>query len=99
LVRLLGFRGSSVPALNLDGRRVVGTRAIARALEQQRSEPPLFPADPELRRRVEDAERFGAEVMQQFARHILWLALRRNPARQSRFSPTLASGFPRSWPG
>ncbi len=43
-LRLAGFRGGTVPALKLDGRRVQGSRSIARALEQLRPEPSLFPA-------------------------------------------------------
>ena len=35
-LRLVGFRGGTVPALKLDGRRVQGSRAIARALEAAR---------------------------------------------------------------
>ena len=38
-LRLVGFRGGTVPALRLDGRRVQGSRAIARALDQLRAEP------------------------------------------------------------
>lgn len=45
-LRLIGFRGGTVPALKLDGRRVQGTRAIARALDEAQPEPSLFPADP-----------------------------------------------------
>jgi hypothetical protein len=32
-LRLVGFRGGTVPALKLDGRRVQGSRRIARALD------------------------------------------------------------------
>jgi glutathione S-transferase len=82
-LRLVGFRGGTVPALRLDGRRIQGSRQIARALEQLGPEPPLFPADPELRARVVEAERWGDEVLQPVPRRILrWglvreLALRR----------------------
>jgi glutathione S-transferase len=64
LLRPLGFRRGTVPALRLHGRRVQGTRAISRALEQVEPEPPLFPADPEERIRVEEAERWGDHVLQ-----------------------------------
>lgn len=94
LVRLLGFPGTTVPALKIDGRRVLGTRLIARALDQQQPDPALFPADPDLRRRVEDGERFGAEVMQQFPRHILWVALKRDPAAAKSFLADARLGFP-----
>lgn len=94
LVRLLGFPGTTVPALRIDGRRVLGTRPIARALDEQQPEPALFPADPGLRRRVEAAERFGEEVMQQFPRHILWLAFKRHPAAAKSFLADARLGFP-----
>src|SRR6478736_6591416 len=54
-LRLAGFRGGTVPALKLDGRRVQGSRAIARALEARRADPPLFPADPQSRARADEA--------------------------------------------
>ena len=44
-LRLVGFRGGTVPALKLDGRRLQGTRVIARALEAARPDPHLFPTD------------------------------------------------------
>jgi len=94
LVRLLGFPGTTVPALKIDGRRVLGTRPIARALDEHQPQPALFPADPDTRRRVEDAERFGEEVMQQFPRHILWLAFKRHPAAAKSFLADARLGFP-----
>ena len=45
-VRALGFRRGTVPALKLEGRRVQGSRQIARALDEARAEPKLFPNDP-----------------------------------------------------
>jgi glutathione S-transferase len=69
-LRLAGFRGGTVPALRLDGRRVQGTRPIARALDERWPEPPLFPADPALRSRVEEAERWGEERLQPIPRRL-----------------------------
>ncbi len=69
-VRAAGFRRGTVPAVRLDGRRVQGSREIARALDELWPEPPLFPADPELRRRVQAAERWGEEQLQPVARRI-----------------------------
>src|SRR5581483_8236655 len=63
-LRLAGFRGGTVPAIKIDGRRIQGTRAIARALDDRWPEPPLLPADPTLRARVEEAERWGDEQLQ-----------------------------------
>jgi glutathione S-transferase len=69
-LRLAGFRGGTVPALKLDGQRVQGSRQIARVLDTLSPEPPLFPTDPELRVRVEDAERWGEEQLQPVPRRI-----------------------------
>lgn len=74
-VRLGGFRGGTVPALRIDGRRLVGTLAISRALDEIRPQPPLFPADPEHRRAVEEAEPWGERVLQPLPRRLLRRAL------------------------
>src|SRR3954463_7030317 len=74
-LRLLGFSGHTVPALVVDGRRVQGSRAISRALDDLRPDPPLFPREPPARRGVEDAERWGDEVLQDVPRRIFrWMA-------------------------
>jgi glutathione S-transferase len=82
-LRLVGFRGGTVPALKLDGRRVQGSRRIARALEEIQPQPPLFPADPELRARVEQAEAWGDEELQEVPRRIFrWGTVHRLEVRQ-----------------
>lgn len=78
IVRALGFPGTSVPALKIDGRRVQGSREIARELDRLRPDPPLFPADPEARVGVEEAERFGEEEMQHPVRQIFWWCMRKD---------------------
>ena len=66
-----------------------GSRSIARALERRQPEPPLFPADASALARVEEAERWGDEELQDVPRIILrWglvrhAALRRWLAEQS----------------
>ena len=45
-LRAAGFPGITVPALKIDGRKVQGSREIARELDRTTPEPPLFPADP-----------------------------------------------------
>ena len=57
-------RLGTVPALRYGERRVQTNMAIARFLEQVRPEPPLFPESPERRGAVEEAERWGDEVLQ-----------------------------------
>ncbi len=69
-LRLAGFRGGTVPALKLDGRRLQGTRTISRELDARRPDPPLFPRDPQLRTRVEEAERWGDEELQPIPRRL-----------------------------
>jgi len=73
-----GFQMMNVPALKVDGRRVQGSRQISRALDELAPQPPLFPTDPQLRRAVMDAERWGEEF-QDAVRRIFWCAARRNP--------------------
>lgn len=89
-LRLAGFRGGTVPALKLDGRRIQGTLRIARAVEQLRPQPPLFPTDSARRRHADEVERWGDEELQNVPRRILrWglvhnVDLRRWLAEQSK---------------
>ena len=76
-LRLAGFPAPTVPALSIDGSRVQGSLAVVRVLEELRPEPPLFPRDPEGRRRVEEAERWGEAVLQPIPRRLAWWAIRR----------------------
>jgi glutathione S-transferase len=79
ILRALGFSGTTVPAIRLDdGRRLQTTRTIARELDALVPEPPLFPADPALRTKVEEAERWGDEVLQDVPRRLLWNLLGRD---------------------
>ena len=84
-LRLMGFRGGTVPALKLDGRRVQGSRAIARALEAARPDPPLFPTD-------EAVERWADEELQMVPRRIVRWGLTRDAALRTWISE--ASGVP-----
>ncbi len=72
-----GFETMTVPALEVDGRRVQGSRNISRALDELVPEPRLFPADPERRREVEEAERWGEEL-QDATRRIFYCMARRD---------------------
>jgi glutathione S-transferase len=85
MMRLAGFPGNRVPALRIDGRKVQGSRDISRELEAIQPDPPLFPADPERRAAVEEAERWGDEVFQQMPRTISWWALKRHKSDQTTF--------------
>ena len=78
LLRTRGFRGGTVPAMKIDGRRLQGSTVISRALEEVKPEPALFPADPARRAAVEEAERWGDEVLQNVPRRIVrWMSVHR----------------------
>jgi glutathione S-transferase len=79
LLRLAGFRGGTVPALRLDGRRFQGSLVISRALDQLCPEPTLFPPEDGRRRAVEEAEAWGERELQSVARRIFRWALSRDP--------------------
>jgi glutathione S-transferase len=79
LLRLLRFRGRTVPALVLDGRRVQTTPRIARLLDELRPEPRLVPADPGRRAEVEAIERWVDGDVQQYCRRLVYWALPRHP--------------------
>lgn len=79
----LGFRGATVPALKLaDGRRVQGSLAIPRALDQIAPDPPLYPRDPTARARAEQAERWGEAVLQPVPRRLIRWGLRRRSSHR-----------------
>jgi glutathione S-transferase len=94
VLRAIGFPGSTVPALKLDGVKVQGSREIARELDRVQPEPPLFPADATSRSSVEAAERWGDEDFQQKPRRILWWALKRNRAPMASYSEGAKLGVP-----
>jgi glutathione S-transferase len=60
----------TVPALAADGQRISTNHRIARFLDARHPDPSLFPADPERRRAVEEAEQWANETLQMAARRI-----------------------------
>jgi glutathione S-transferase len=72
-LRAAGFRGGTVPAMKLDGRRIQGSLRISRALEEVRPDPPLFPADK--RAAVAEAEAWGERELQPVPRRLFRWAL------------------------
>jgi len=77
-LRAMGFPRDTVPALKLDGDKLQGSREISQELDRRVAEPPLFPSDPRTRSAVEDAERWGDEVLQPVARRVIWNGLGRD---------------------
>ncbi len=81
-LRIRGFRGGTVPAMKIDGRKLQSSLLISRALEELQPEPPLFPADAAQRAAVEEAERWGDEVLQDVPRRIVrWITAHSQEAR------------------
>jgi glutathione S-transferase len=78
VLKAMRFPGITVPSLRIDGRKITGSREISHALDQVRADPPLFPTDPAERVAVEDAERWGEEVLSDATRRILWSAIKRD---------------------
>jgi glutathione S-transferase len=70
----LGDHLGTVPALRYDGQRVMTNHDIARFLEDREPSPPLFPADASRREAVEEAERWGDDVLQMTARRLILTA-------------------------
>ncbi len=93
-LKALRFERVTVPALTIDGRRIQGSRQIARELDLVKPEPPLYPSDPEKRAAVEEAERFGDEELQHPVRQILWWCLRKDSAPLRSYSEGAKIGVP-----
>jgi glutathione S-transferase len=93
VLKALRFPGITVPALKIDGRRIQGSREIARELDRIRPEPPLFPEDAEARARVEEAESWGDDF-QEKPRRVVWWALRRNRQPLATYSEGARLGIP-----
>jgi glutathione S-transferase len=68
----LRFGQRTVPGLLGDGVKAVGSRPIMRELDRIAPAPALLPSDPEARRCVLDAERWGDEVLQAGVRRLAW---------------------------
>jgi len=80
LVRAAGFAGRTVPALELaDGRRVQGSLAISRALDDAIATRPLFPREAGARKAVEEAERWGHDELQPLPRRLFRYGAARDP--------------------
>lgn len=96
MLKAARFRGITVPALKLDGKKIQGSMEIARHLDQVQPEPPLFPSDAGQRAKVEEAERWGDEVLQGIARRILWNGVKRDHSALGSYAEGAKLGVPTS---
>jgi len=63
-------RLGTVPSLRYGEQRIQTNHEIARFLERVQPEPPLFPAEEGRREEVEEAERWGDQILQMAARRL-----------------------------
>jgi len=68
----------TLPAVDLDGERIIDSTAIIAALERRQPDPPLYPADPEERRRALELEDFFDEHAGHDMRRVGFWELREN---------------------
>jgi glutathione S-transferase len=94
ILRALGFPRKTVPAIKLDGAKIQGTTEIALALDALIPSAPLFPADPDRRREVEEAESWGNEVLQPVPRRLMWNALKRDRSTLETYLEGAKLGIP-----
>jgi glutathione S-transferase len=95
LLRRAGFAGGTVPALVIDGKKIQGSLEISRAIEARGPAGVLFPIDPEARRRVEEAERWGEAELQPIPRRLFRWALTRDPRIRRGAARMAGLPFPR----
>ena len=72
-------RTSTFPILRLDGSSVGDSTAIIAALERRNPDPPLYPEDPEERRRALELEEFFDEELGPHARLFVFNEIREDP--------------------
>jgi glutathione S-transferase len=95
-VLALADRLGTVPTLRTGDHWVATNRNIARFLDGIQPDPPLFPAAPDLRLAVEEAERWGDEIFQMAARRLVLAASLRgldglvNRAEHGRLGPLIS---------
>jgi glutathione S-transferase len=94
VLRALRFPSDTVPSLRIAGRKLTGSREIARELDRLRPEPPLYPGEPFQRTTVEEAERWGEEVLQPPVRRILWNAIKRDRSPLASYAQDAKLGVP-----
>lgn len=73
------FGGARVPGAKYGALKAQKTTQIFRLLDAIEAENPLFPDDPLLRWRVEEAETWGEGDIQDMGRRIIWAHLSRSP--------------------
>jgi glutathione S-transferase len=94
-------RGAQVtfPVLDLGGRRIGDSTAIIAALEERYPEPPLYPEDPDERRRALALEDFFDEELGPQIRQVAWYEFRADRERFTELMRHTAPGPVARMPG
>jgi glutathione S-transferase len=95
ILPLMRYRGSTVPVLTIDGRRVSGTMKIARALEALVPAPPLFPAED--RATIEGAEAWADSVLQDGVRQLARYGIGKDKEAMATFLAGPLVGIPENF--
>jgi glutathione S-transferase len=82
----------TVPILDIDGRRIGDSSAIISALEERFPEPPLYPTDPDERRRALELEAWFDEHLGPHIRLLVFHELSRDRERFDTFAVRGAPG-------
>lgn len=77
---------TTVPAMKCDGEKLGDSLSIMRTLESVAPEPAIFPADPDLRTRVEQAAKWSDGDFQDIGRRLLWSQIKRSPDQMMSFA-------------
>jgi glutathione S-transferase len=88
---LTGGESITLPLLRMDGRTIADSTAILAAIEERYPDPPLYPADPEQRRRALELEDFFDEELGPHARLLPFHELTNEPAM---FAEVAAAAVP-----
>jgi glutathione S-transferase len=80
------------PILSLEGRNVGDSSAIIEVLERRYPDPPLYPDDPEQRRRALELEEFFDEEVGPHVRHLAFHEMREDPDRLREIAEEAAPG-------
>jgi glutathione S-transferase len=92
MLPLLRYRGSTVPVMTLEGKRISGTMKIARALEHFVPSPPLFAADD--RATIEGAEAWADSVLQDGVRQLARFGIGKDKEAMATFLSGPLVGIP-----
>jgi glutathione S-transferase len=75
IVRLRGFGGQTVPAMQIGDRKILGSSPITHAIADLRPDLEMVPSEPAMREQVLEAERLGVRV-QNALRRIMYVNAR-----------------------